>query len=121
MKSELCKRNGWDVRNVDIIDWESFGAVNRKLDNSDRLQLFKMAHVALPVMWQQNRFKYPPTDTCPRCGNEEETITHMLKYQLRNTDKWKEELQDGLKKADIGPQMRALIIHVIQCFTTDTH
>ena len=45
----------------------------------------------------------------------------MLKYQLRNIEKWKEELQEGLKKAYIGPQTHALIIHVIKCFATDTY
>ena len=79
-----------------------------------------MAHVDFPVMRQQTRFKYSPTDTCPRCGDEEDTITHTLKCQLRHTDKWKVELQDGLKKSQIGPQTRALIIHVIKCFATDT-
>ena len=44
----------------------------------------------------------------------------MLKCQLRNTESWKEELQDGLKKAEIGPQTRALIMHVIKCYATDT-
>jgi hypothetical protein len=44
----------------------------------------------------------------------------MLKCQLRHIDKWKGELQDSLKKAQIGPQTRALIMHVIKCFATDT-
>jgi hypothetical protein len=44
----------------------------------------------------------------------------MLKCQLRNTDSWKEELQEGLKKAQIGPQTRALIMHVIKCYASDT-
>ena len=44
----------------------------------------------------------------------------MLKCQLRNTESWKEELQDGLKKAEIGPQTRALIMHVIKGYATDT-
>ena len=43
----------------------------------------------------------------------------MLKFQLQNTESWKEELQDGLKKADIGPQTRALIMHFINCFTNE--
>ena len=102
----------------DIIDWESFGSVNRNLDDADRLQLLKMAHGDITVTRQQKRFKYSPTDTWPQCGDEEETITHMLKCQLRHTDKWKGELQDGLKKAQIGPQMRALTMHVINCFAT---
>ena len=120
MKSELCKKHGWDVGHFEIIDWESFGSVNRKLDDADRLQLFKMAHSDRPVMRKQKRSKYSPTDTCPRCGDKEETITHMMKCQLRHTNKWKGELQDGLKKSQIGPQTRALIMHVINCFATDT-
>jgi hypothetical protein len=44
----------------------------------------------------------------------------MLKCQLQNTESWKEELQDGLKKAQIGPQTRALIMHVIKCYASDT-
>ena len=44
----------------------------------------------------------------------------MLKCQLQNTDKWKEELQYGLKKADIGPQAHALIMYVIKCYVVDT-
>ena len=44
----------------------------------------------------------------------------MLKCQLRHTNKWKGELQGGLKKAQIGPHTRALIMHVISCFDTDT-
>ena len=44
----------------------------------------------------------------------------MLKFQLQNTDSWKEELQDRLKKAEIVPQTRALIMHVIKCYATDT-
>ena len=51
--------------------------------------------------------------------NYEETSTHMLKCQLRNTDKWKKELQDGIKNTDIGPQTHSLIIHVITRFATD--
>ena len=98
MKAELCKKHGWDDGQFEIIDWDSFGAVNRKLEEPDRLQLFKMVHSALPVMRQQNRFEYSTSDTCPRCGDEEETITHMLKCQLRKTESWKEELQDDLKK-----------------------
>ena len=50
MKSELCKKHGWDDGQFDIIDWESFGVVNRNLEDPDRLQLFKMAHSALPLM-----------------------------------------------------------------------
>ena len=45
----------------------------------------------------------------------------MLKCQLRNTEAWKEELQTGLKTAGIGPQVRALIMHAIKCYTTDTN
>ena len=44
----------------------------------------------------------------------------MLKCQLQNTEAWKEELQTGLKMAGIGPQPRALIMHVIKCYPTDT-
>ena len=44
----------------------------------------------------------------------------MLKYQLRNTDKWKEEPQDSLKMAEIGPQTRSLIMNIITYFATDT-
>jgi hypothetical protein len=44
----------------------------------------------------------------------------MLKCQLRNTEAWKEELQTGLKTAGIGPQTRALIMHVIKCYATET-
>jgi hypothetical protein len=80
-----------------------------------------MVHSALPVMQQQHFFNYSSTDTCPRCDSEEKTITHMLKCQLRNTDKWQEELQDGFKKADIGPQTRALIMHFIKCYATNTN
>jgi hypothetical protein len=58
MKSELCKNHGWDEGKFEIIDLDSFGAVNRKLEDPDRLQLFKMAHSALPVMRQQKRFEY---------------------------------------------------------------
>jgi hypothetical protein len=119
MKAELCKKQGWDDVKFDIIDWEPFGVVTMKLEDLDRLQLFKMAHSALQVMRQQKLFDYSPTDICPRCGNEEETVTHMLKCQLRNTESWKEELQDGLKKAEIGPQTRALIMHVIKCYATN--
>jgi hypothetical protein len=79
-----------------------------------------MAHSALPVMRQKTRFEYSTSDICPRCGGEEEIVTHMLKCQLRNTESWKEELQDGLKKAQIGPQTRAIIMHVINCHATDT-
>ena len=98
MKAELCKRHGWDDGQFEIIDWDSFGAVNRKLEEPDRLQLFKMAHSTLPVMRQQTRFEYSTSDTCPRYGDKEETIPHRLKCQLRNTESWKEELQDGLKR-----------------------
>ena len=52
MKSELCKKHGWDKGKFEIIDWESFGAVNGKLEDPDHLQFFKMAHGALPVMRQ---------------------------------------------------------------------
>ena len=45
----------------------------------------------------------------------------MLKYQLQNTELWKEELQTGLEEAGIGPQTRALIMHVIKCYATDTN
>ena len=110
----------WDTGQFDIIDWESFRSANRNLEEPDRLQLFKMAHSALPVMRQQKLFEYSPTDICPRCGNEEETLSHMLKCQLQNTEAWKEELQTGLKTAGIVPQTRALIIHVIKCYATDT-
>ena len=79
-----------------------------------------MAHSALPVMRQKKQFEYSTSETCTRCGDKEETITHMLKCQLRNTEEWKEELQDGLKKAHIGPQTRALIMHVIKCYANDT-
>ena len=72
-----------------------FGAVNRNLEDLDHLQLFKMAHSALPVMGLQKLFEYSPTDICPCCGNEQETATDMLKYHLLNTESWKEELQDG--------------------------
>jgi hypothetical protein len=65
MKATLCKNHGWDEGQFDIIDWDSFGAVNRKLEEPDRLQLFKMAHSALPVMRQQKRFEYSTSDTCP--------------------------------------------------------
>ena len=51
--------------------------------------------------------------------NYEETSKHMLKCQLRNTDKWKKELQDGIKNTDIGPQTHSIIIHVITRFSTD--
>ena len=44
----------------------------------------------------------------------------MLKCQLRNNEAWKEELQTGLKTAGIGPQTRALIMHVIKSYATDT-
>ena len=71
-------------------------------------------------MRQQQIFEYSTTDICPRCGDEENTVTHMLKCQHRNTESWKEELQSGLKKAEIGPQTRALIMHVIKCYATDT-
>ena len=53
MKLDVCKKHGWDGGHFDIIDWESFGTVNRNLDKLDRLQLFNMAHSALPVMRQQ--------------------------------------------------------------------
>ena len=56
MKYELCKKHGWDEGQFDIIDWEYFGSVNRNLEEPDRLQLFKMAHGALPVIRQQKHF-----------------------------------------------------------------
>ena len=84
------QKHGWDEGQFDIIDWESFGPVYRNLDDPDRLQLFNIVHGTLKVMQQQNIYKYSPTDTCTRCGNEEDTITHMLKCQPQNTDKWKE-------------------------------
>ena len=90
------------------------------LDDTDRLKLFKMAHGTLPIMHQKKRFKYSPTDKHPRFGNEEENIMHMFNCQLRNTDKWNEELQDGLKMTEIGPQMHLLILHIINFFATDT-
>ena len=40
MKAELCKKHGWDDGQFEIIDWDSFGAVNKKLEEPDRLQLF---------------------------------------------------------------------------------
>ena len=94
--------------------------VSRNLNDTYHLQLFKLAHGAIPVMQQQKRFKYSSTDTCHCCGNEEETSMHMLKFQLQNTDKWKKELQDSIKNNDIGPHMRSLITHVITRFATDT-
>ena len=53
MKADLCKKHGWDTGQFEIIDWESFGSTNRNLEEPERLQLFKMAHSALPVMRQQ--------------------------------------------------------------------
>ena len=44
----------------------------------------------------------------------------MLKCQFRNTESWKEELQEGLKRAEIGPKTRALVMHIIKCYATDT-
>ena len=37
MKTALCKKNGWDEGKFDTIDWEYYGAVNRKLEDPDRL------------------------------------------------------------------------------------
>jgi hypothetical protein len=53
MKAALCKKHGWDDGLFEIIDWDSFGAVNRNLEEPDCLQLFKMTHSSLPVMRQQ--------------------------------------------------------------------
>ena len=45
----------------------------------------------------------------------------MLKYHLLNTESWKEELQDGLKKAEVGTNTRMIIVPGIKCYATDTN
>ena len=121
MKSELCKKHRWDKGQFEIIDCESFGSVNGNLDDTDRLQVFKSSHGALRVMRHHHGFKYSQMDTRPCCGNDKKTITHMLQCQLCNTDKWKEELQGGLKKADTGPQTSMIIIDIIKWFAINTN
>ena len=55
MKQEICRVNGWHDDYFDIIDWESFGIVFRSMDETDIIQIFKISHRMLPVMWQQLR------------------------------------------------------------------
>ena len=39
MKTELIKTNGWERDLFDIIDWDNFGVVFRKMKETDKIQL----------------------------------------------------------------------------------
>ena len=119
MRKELCKKLGWDAGQSDCIGWDSFGSVTRNLEDIYRNQLFKMAHSALPVLHQQKWCNYSSMTKCPRCETDKETIPYMLRCTLQHTETWKKDLQDNLLTAGIGPQTRALIIHLIKCFATN--
>ena len=67
------------------------------MDETDKIQLFKMSHDMLPVMWQQLRFEYTTSNMCPICNAMSETIVNMIQYQTRNTEACKIDLQHGLK------------------------
>ena len=43
----------------------------------------------------------------------------MLMYTLRHTATWKNDFQNNLLMAGIGPQIRALIMHLIKFFATN--
>ena len=82
MAENLMKRMGWDPDIFNTINWEARAMVVRGMTHTDKIQMFKLSHGALPFMYQQNMFGYSNTSISPVCKEEEETIPYMLWCQI---------------------------------------
>lgn len=86
MKEALMKKYGWNKDFFDVIDWTDHGIVARGMTNMDRKQIFKLGHNIAPLMQQQRKFHFFESSQCPLCKRHEQTVQHMIKFQLHTTN-----------------------------------
>ena len=104
IRQHIQRKNKWDDRTMDSIDWEQHSALQRR-HRERPVQVTKLTHKLVPTNVVRHRYKLITEPTCPLCGLEPETLYHVVRCKHGTRKEWRQKLEQRL--SEMGKQQQA--------------
>jgi hypothetical protein len=117
----IKEKENWTEAMMQKIDWTSNELALRKLEFPQQMFVHKVVWGILPTHQDMERFGQHPTDTCPSCMTQTETIDHL--WECPSRAQWRtdfvESMQKKLRSLDTERSMEIVLLRGLRQLLCD--